>query len=326
MGTINDLLYNYQESNEFVCSDGRMSVNGICQVDQPAATVDTSNLTEEIIEDGEGEYQGGGKFGNLDLDDTKTFNKQVWEDADANTPGSGGWVDQEVTGYMNPKLGHYQTFEGKNINHAGIEVPTIAGMILDKNFGKGPQPGDIKGTFTEGWDKGIDKTLDKVESIIKKTAPKKEIEKITPKKEKFEWDFDKENKIDTYKNTVNNNIFAYNNFIEQNLGISTNVQDVARVGGTVAALAGGSGALTVAAPWAIPFLAGGAINNAERERIQNITDQDQQGDIQTVDMMTYNNPPGIVEDTPGGGEFSHDSSPDPVSDAGGDAEWGDFGW
>jgi len=287
MGTINDLLYNYQESNEFVCSDGRMSVNGICQVDQPAANVDTSNLTEEIIEDGEDEYQGGGKFGNLDLDDTKTFDKQVWED--------GSWVDQEVTGYLNPKTGHYQTFEGKNINHLGIQVPTITGMILDKNFGKGPQPGDIKGTFTEGWDKGIDKTLDKVESIIEKTAPKKEIEKITPKKEKFEWEFDKDKKIDTYKNTVNNNINEYNNFIEQNLGIFTNVQDVARVGD--------SGALAVGAPWANPFIVGGAINRAETERIQNITDQDQQGDIQTVDMMTYNNPPGIVEDTPGGGEF-----------------------
>ena len=311
MGTINDLLYNYQESNEFVCSDGRMSVNGICQVDQPAATVDTSNLTEEIIEDGEGEYQGGGKFGNLDLDDTKTFDKQVWKD--------GSWVDQEVTGYLNPKSGHYQTFEGKNINHLGIEVPTITGMILDKNFGKGPQPGDIKGTFTEGWDKGIDKTLDKVESIIEKTAPKKWIEKITPKKEKFEWDFDKENKIDTYKNTVNNNIFAYNNFIEQNLGISTNVQDVARVGGTVAALAGDSGALAVGAPWANPFIVGGAINRAETERIENITDQDQQGNIQAdVTGMYTDDPSGI-----GDGGTTQDQGV--TSDAGFDTgtDWGD---
>ena len=27
--------------------------------------------------------------------------------------------------------------------------------MLDKNWGKGPQLGDIKGTFTEGWDSGI---------------------------------------------------------------------------------------------------------------------------------------------------------------------------
>ena len=50
MGTINDLLYNYQEGNEFVCSDGRMSVNGICQVAQQPDSVDTSKLTKEIIE------------------------------------------------------------------------------------------------------------------------------------------------------------------------------------------------------------------------------------------------------------------------------------
>ena len=49
MATINDLLYNYQETNEFVCSDGRMSVNGICQVDQPDS-VDTAKITKEIIE------------------------------------------------------------------------------------------------------------------------------------------------------------------------------------------------------------------------------------------------------------------------------------
>ena len=50
MATMNDLLYNYQDTNEFVCSDGRMSVNGLCKVDQPADSVDTSNITNEIIE------------------------------------------------------------------------------------------------------------------------------------------------------------------------------------------------------------------------------------------------------------------------------------
>jgi len=102
---------------------------------------------------GEGDYQGGGLFGNLDLSNTKTFTKDVWSEWG---PGKGGWKKQEVTGYLNPKTGQYQTFEGKNINHLGIEIPTIAGALLDKNFGKGPQLGDIKGTFTDGWDSGIE--------------------------------------------------------------------------------------------------------------------------------------------------------------------------
>ena len=46
---------------------------------------------------GDGEYQGGGKWGNLDLSKEKTFNKQVWE---VGGPANqyGGWVDKEVTG------------------------------------------------------------------------------------------------------------------------------------------------------------------------------------------------------------------------------------
>ena len=33
---MNNLLYNYQNNNEFVCSDGRMSVNGICKTPEQA--------------------------------------------------------------------------------------------------------------------------------------------------------------------------------------------------------------------------------------------------------------------------------------------------
>jgi hypothetical protein len=112
---------------------------------------------------GGGDYKGGGLFGNLDLSTEKTFSKQVWEDADANTPGSGGWVTRDIKGYLDPKSGLYKTYEGKNINHLGIEVPTIAGALLDKNFGKGPQPGDIKGTFTDGLDSGIENIKEGVE-------------------------------------------------------------------------------------------------------------------------------------------------------------------
>ena len=101
--------------------------------------------------DGDGGYQGGGKWGNLDLSKSKTFTKDVWGEFG---PGKGGWKSKEVTGFLNPQTGQYQTLEGKNINHLGIEVPSIAGALFDKGFGKGPQIGDIKGTFTDGWDSG----------------------------------------------------------------------------------------------------------------------------------------------------------------------------
>jgi len=82
-----------------------------------------------------GDYLGGGRFGNLDLSRSKTFNKGVYEvGGPANQYGS--FVDKEVEGFYNPTLGNWQTIEGKNINHAGI------------NFGKDPEEGDIEGEFT----------------------------------------------------------------------------------------------------------------------------------------------------------------------------------
>ena len=78
---------------------------------------------------------GGGKWGNLDLSKTKTFTKDVWSDT-AGPPGQFGWTPTEVTGYMNPKTGQYQTFEGKNINHAGINFkPGIIAIAEALGFG-----------------------------------------------------------------------------------------------------------------------------------------------------------------------------------------------
>ena len=66
----------------------------------------------------------------------------------------------EVTGYMNPKTGQYQTFEGKNINHLGLNVkPAIVGILEAIGLGDkfnldeygGIKPGSIKGTFTDGF-------------------------------------------------------------------------------------------------------------------------------------------------------------------------------
>ena len=98
-------------------------------------------------------YKGGGIWGNLDLSKGKTFTKDVW--SQAGPPNQMDWVSKDVQGYYNPTLGQYQTLGGKNINHLGINVPSMAGMLLDKNWGK-TMPGDIKGTFTEGWDKGLE--------------------------------------------------------------------------------------------------------------------------------------------------------------------------
>ena len=201
MATINDLLYNYQEGNEFVCSDGRMSVNGICQVEQ-LDSVDASKLTKNIIDTSKGEYAE-------ERIKTKAREEKV-----------------------------------------------------------------------------------KREKILKDLEGESDyFPKLGKEKGKFEWDFDKDTKIDGYKNTISNNINAYNNWIETNIGIPTDVQTGMRVGGTAYALGTGASIGAAVAPWLLPIFAGGAINKAERERIENITDQDKQGgNINTIDMMTYDIP------------------------------------
>ena len=117
---------------------------------------------------GGGDQSGlGRRFGNLDLSKSKTFDKEVFSRdmidmspieaaRQGLTTPTNSWQNKQVTGYMNPKTGQYQTFEGKNINHLGIEVPSLIGALFDKDLGKGPQIGDIKGTFTDGWDEGLE--------------------------------------------------------------------------------------------------------------------------------------------------------------------------
>ena len=106
-------------------------------------------------------WLGGGIFGDLDASKTKTFTKDVWSEVG---PGKFGWKEKKVEGFYDPKTGQYKTWEGKNINHAGIDIKPMFGSILEAvgvgdkfNIDKtgGRRLGSIKGTFTEGWDQGL---------------------------------------------------------------------------------------------------------------------------------------------------------------------------
>jgi len=57
----------------------------------------------------------GGRYGNLDLSKSKSFVKDMYTD-ELGPPGSFEFTPQELTGYYNPTLGNYQTFQGQNIN------------------------------------------------------------------------------------------------------------------------------------------------------------------------------------------------------------------
>ena len=102
---------------------------------------------------------GFGKFGNLDPTTEKTFIKDVYtidKNAAPGAPMTGSFKPTEVTGYKNVNTGIYQTLEGKNINHAGLNVKPAFALALEalglgepKNLTGLPyKEGQIAGTFT----------------------------------------------------------------------------------------------------------------------------------------------------------------------------------
>jgi len=110
-------------------------------------------------------YQGGGQWGNLDLKDTKMFDKNVFSTdmvsgpPSQHAPMTGSFKPGQVQGFYNPQLGQYQTFEGKNINHLGLNVKPLFASMLESVGGKKKSLfkhdlGDTEGTFTKGWESG----------------------------------------------------------------------------------------------------------------------------------------------------------------------------
>jgi hypothetical protein len=117
----------------------------------PTPTPDEPGLPNIINQNLGGDndrYRGGGAFGNLDISDVKTFQKDVYN------AKTGQFEQQTVTGYKDPTQGNYKTFDGKNINHAGIDFKGIAGIIAEalklgpEKDARGFYDGQIAGTFT----------------------------------------------------------------------------------------------------------------------------------------------------------------------------------
>lgn len=92
----------------------------------------------------------------------------------------------------------------------------------------------------------------------------------------FKFDFEKptESAFESAGNIINNNISAYNNYVEDKLGIPSGAQNVLRIGSAIT-----SGSIL---PFALPFIAGGALNKANQNTIMRKTLQDNQGAINRV--------------------------------------------
>tara|TARA_A100001201_G_scaffold36507_1_gene38355 strand:- start:191 stop:724 length:534 start_codon:yes stop_codon:yes gene_type:complete len=103
-------------------------------------------------------------------------------------------------------------------------------------------------------------------------------------KDVFEFDFEKptESAFQSAGNIISNNLNAYDNFVQDKLGIPSNVGNVFRIGSALAT--------SSIVPFVIPFVAGGVLQAADNRRVQNITDKDTQGDITTFNMANRGSP------------------------------------
>jgi hypothetical protein len=153
--------YNFsdQEIADALSARGLYTAAGSGTTTQPEQV--TGIINQQIQTGGgrDNNKTGFGKFGNLDPTTEKTFIKDVYtidKNAKPGEPMTGSFKPTEVTGYLNVNTGNYQTLEGKNINHAGINFkPAIVGILEALGFGEKNltglpyKEGQIAGTFTD---------------------------------------------------------------------------------------------------------------------------------------------------------------------------------
>ena len=121
----------------------------------------------------------------------------------------------------------------------------------------------------------------------------------TNKKDILEFDFMKptESAFESAGNIISNNVNTYRDYVENKLGIPANVQNFLTIGSAAV-----TGSLM---PFAIPFLGGMALNNSGNNRIENITNRDTQGTINTVvSPKIMNIEPTAQDIARGGGSFN----------------------
>lgn len=260
---------------EFICPNGKMSVNGICEIfsgndpEQPAlkkSTYDTI-IEDEIYSD---RTDIAGKAPKVDKISflEKILGKSNTPKSDMNT--STIKSDMNTT---SPKM---------------IDTQQFVEEFKSKN--KSPEL-------------SVMKDIDKISETISPTKDKtKSLTTDMKSKNVFEWDMDKvtESAMETAENIIKTNTEYYNEFVEKKLGLKTKTQEKFRALSSVAALAQGKLAAAVL-PFAAPFILGGQMKQKEQDRIQKITDQDTQGDIKVYDIKSMNIPTTSRDDKMGSG-------------------------
>ena len=93
---------------------------------------------------------GGGRFGDLDMTDTKTVTRNVYSEIG---PNKYGFVPTEIKAYKNMRTGAYQTEEGKNVDGMFTDAPVgifnlLSNFLDPKQIGAEYPLGKIQGGYT----------------------------------------------------------------------------------------------------------------------------------------------------------------------------------
>jgi len=87
-------------------------------------------------------------------------------------------------------------------------------------------------------------------------------------KSTFEWDFDKVgNKVENFGTTIKDNVTAYNEYIGDKLGISSNAIGANRAVGSAATIFSGGSLIQAAGPWGLAFGIGSMIKGKDKPEV-----------------------------------------------------------
>jgi len=121
----------------------------------------------------------------------------------------------------------------------------------------------------------------------------------------FKFDFEKETPSakKSAGNIISENIGAYNSFVENNLGIPSSVQNVARIGSAISGF-GTYGVVGAIAPFAIPFVAGAALNNQAQKKQEAAINRESVKDLQgRIDKGEFGSVTPTPQDARRGGQY-----------------------
>jgi len=127
----------------------------------------------------------------------------------------------------------------------------------------------------------------------------------------FKFDFEKptESFNKPANNIINENINYYNEFVQDRLGISPQIQNIQRAVSAFGGLATGGGLMAAVGPFAIPFIVGGALRSKANKEQQASINRESTRDLQNrIDAGQFGSNVFTPQDERRSGQYNQPSS------------------